>query len=205
MDDFLKLEYQECLSLIKYYDERHQSLVKFAAGLSSAVPSLLLGIYKIGSEVAPYFWNFTALVAGMTAMSLLGLYVVLIHNRLYFIYPTRQANAIRAMALDQVKEIFQCNQMYTTTDFNAFKLKSTHSFLNGFVALQIGVFISLMIYSLFIDVLPRIVLLISAVFSGCIMVIAVFGVSGIYLYVQGKKHADEAIHGRRIECDDPKT
>ena len=45
MNDFLKTEYEQCLSLIKYYDERHHSLVKYASGLSSAFPSLLMAIY----------------------------------------------------------------------------------------------------------------------------------------------------------------
>ena len=90
MEDFEKVEYEQCLSLLKYYDDKHLSIVKFATGISSAVPSIFLAFYKLGGTPSPEYWNFVAFLSFITSLSLLVLYIVLIQNRLYFIYPVRQ-------------------------------------------------------------------------------------------------------------------
>jgi len=194
MDEFLKIEYEQCLDLIKYYDERHHSLVKYCAGLSSAVPSLLLAIYQLGGQAANHFWEFTALIAGVTSLGLLALFTVLVQTRLYFIYPVRQVNAIRRVGLDS-QTVFSNNQMYLDTNFNAFKWTSSHTLLNVFVALQIGAFVSLLIYSLCANSYgeDRIV---PAAGIGLVTSILVFGASAWYLHTKSKQHPDKSIHGR---------
>ena len=57
MNEFLEAEYEQCLSLIKYYDERCHALVNYASGMSSALPSLLLAIYRLGGNATGYFCN----------------------------------------------------------------------------------------------------------------------------------------------------
>jgi hypothetical protein len=195
MDEFLKLEYEQCLDLIKYYDERHHSLVKYCAGLSSAVPSLLLAIFQLGGQAAIHFWEFTALIAGVTSLGLLALFTVLVQTRLYFIYPVRQVNAIRRVGLDS-QTIFSNNQMYLDTEFNAFKWTSSHTLLNAFVALQIGAFVSLLTYSLCMgsQVEARVF---PAMWIGLVASILVFGASAWYLHTKSKHHPDKSIHGRR--------
>ncbi len=89
MDDFLKTEYEQCYSLIKYYDERHQALVKYASGLSGAIPSLLLAIYQLNGSAEQYFWKFTFIISLVATLGLLSIFTVLIQTRLYFIYPAR--------------------------------------------------------------------------------------------------------------------
>lgn len=197
MDEFLKIEYEQCLNLIKYYDERHHSLVKYCAGLSSAVPSLLLAIYQLGGQAAIHFWEFTALIAGVTSLGLLALFTVLVQTRLYFIYPVRQVNAIRRVGLGS-QTVFSNNQMYLDTNFNAFKWTSSHTLLNVFVALQIGAFVSLLIYSICVNSHGE-GRSIPAAWIGLVTSILVFGASAWYLHTKSKQHPDKSIHGRQEE------
>lgn len=198
MDEFLKIEYEQCLSLIKYYDERHQSLVKFCAGLSSAVPSLLLAIFQLGNGVSVHFWKFTAVISIGTALGLLAIFTVLIQTRLYFIYPARQVNAIRLTVL-QAQSVFTNNQMYLDTEFSAFKWLSSHTLLNAFVVLQIGVFIAMSVYSMKIDTVNQNCLLWVAIGAGLFVALVIFGLSAWYLYSKSKQHPDVSIHGKRNE------
>ena len=196
MNGFLKIEYEQCLSLIKYYDERHQSLVKFCAGLSSAVPSLLLAIFQLGNNVAEHFWQFTAVISIVTALGLLAIFTVLVQTRLYFIYPVRQVNAIRFTAL-QAQSVFTNNQMYLDTNFNAFKWLSSHTLLNAFVALQIGAFFAMSVYSINIESLNPGCLLWLAIGVGICGALVIFGLSAWYLNTKSKQHPDVSIHGKR--------
>jgi len=194
MDEFLRIEYEQCLDLIKYYDERHQSLVKFCAGLSSAVPSLLLAIYQLGGQAAIHFWEFAALIAGVTSIGLLALFTVLVQTRLYFIYPVRQVNAIRRVGLDS-QTVFSNNQMYLDTNFNAFKWTSSHTLLNAFVALQIGAFVSMLTYSLCMGSYGE-VRVTPVAGIGLVTSILAFGASAWYLHTKSKLHPDKSVHGR---------
>ena len=196
MDEFIKTEYEQCLSLVKYYDERHQSLVKFCAGLSSAVPSLLLAIFQLGDDVAIHFWKFTAVISIGTALGLLAMFTVLIQTRLYFIYPARQVNAIRKEALI-IQSGFTNNQMYLDTNFNAFKWTSTQTLLNGFVALQVGLFVGLFIFSSYFNTVDIGCLSWYAVVSGLIFALTIFGLSAWYLISKSKLHPDASVHGVR--------
>ena len=195
MDDFLKTEYEQCISLIKYYDERHQSLVKYCAGLSSAVPSLLLAIYQLGGDAVTHFWKFTSLISGVTAIGLLALFTVLIQTRLYFIYPARQVNAIRRVFLES-QSVFSDNQMYLDTTFNAFKWSSSHTLLNAFVALQVGAFAGLFVYSIDPDSSAQ-AYVFSIAAAVCLLVTAItFGVAAWYLHSKSKQHPDVSVHGK---------
>lgn len=194
MDEFIKIEYEQCLSLIKYYDERHQSLVKFCAGLSSAVPSLLLAIFQLGGDAVTHFWKFTALISGVTTIGLLAIFTVLIQTRLYFIYPARQVNAIRRVGLESQSE-FSDNQMYLDTTFSAFKWFSSHTLLNAFVALQIGAFSALSVYSLYASSTRQICVISISVGIGLFVAVLVFSAAAWYLYIKSKQHPDVSIHG----------
>jgi hypothetical protein len=198
MDEFLKLEYEQCLGLVKYYDERHQSLVKFCAGISSAVPSLLLAIFQLGNDVAMYFWKFTAVISIGTALGLLAIYTVMIQTRLYFIFPARQVNAIRKTAL-QAQSEFTNNQMYLDTKFSAFKWSSSQTLLNGFVALQIGVFINLFVFSIYFHAVNLACLSWLAIGIGLFVSLVIFGLSAWYLHSKSKLHPDVSVHGARSE------
>lgn len=194
MNEFLKTEYEQCLALIKHYDERHYSLVMFSSGLSSAIPSLLLAIFQLGAGAASHFWQLTMLISIVTAVGLMSIFTVLIQTRLYFIYPVRQVNSIRKYSIEIEKlgdENFQ-NQMYLNTSFSAFKWSSTHTLLNLFVALQVGAFVGLAIYSSQSANQVGLSVLIGLLFS-----LLLFGFSAWYLHTNSKYHPDKSIHKER--------
>ena len=198
MSSFLETEYKECLSLLKYYDERHQSLVKFAAGLSSGIPSLLMGIYGLKNINQDVFWDFAFFISMLTTIGLLTIFVVMIQNRLYFVYPARQVNALRKHLLFIEESMFNDNQMYLTTNINAFKLFSTQTLLNLFVCFQIGIFAALSLFGYCIDICNQNELIRVSVILGMIIVFVVFTVSSYYLNAASKHHPDRSIH--RQQC-----
>lgn len=194
MSDFLETEYKECLALLKYYDERHQSLLKFSAALSSGVPTLLLAIHGLKDLPSQTFWTFTFLISVASSIGLLVIFLTMVQTRLYFIYPVRQANAIRKYFLSLDENKFSENQMYLSTNFSAWKAKSTQTITNLFVCLQVGLFIGC---SVFAYVFPRNLLeqpiCISSV-VGFVSSLIFFGWSSYYLWKSSKYHPDKSIH-----------
>ena len=194
MNEFLKTEYEQCLSLIKYYDERHHALVKYASGLSGAIPSLLLAIYQLGDYTNQYFWQFTLIISFLTALGLLSIFTVLIQTRLYFIYPVRQVNSIRRYSLKELNDSEFNNQMYLNTSFNAFKWSSSHTLLNLFIAMQVGVFAGLSVYSYMVSKSIGECIISTSLGSGLLMTLILFGSSALYLFRNSKYHPDKSIH-----------
>lgn len=194
MNEFLKTEYEQCLSLIKYYDERHHSLVKFASAMSSAIPSLLLAIYQLSGDAAQYYWQFTLVISLVTTLGLLSIFTVLVQTRLYFIYPVRQVNSIRRHSLKSLDEQGFENQMYLSTSFSAFKWRSSHTLLNVFVAAQTGILGGLSTYSYLVLSGADECTLATSVGVAFALAFVVFGISVIYLYQSSKYHPDKCIH-----------
>lgn len=195
MNDFMKTEYTECLSLLKYYDERYHSMVKFSAGLSSAVPSLLMGLYTMRDMTIDNFWPFASFVSAMTSLGLLAIFTVMIQLRLYFIYPARQVNALRRTFLSMPETTFQDNQMYLDTTFSAFKMNSTHTVLNLFVSVQVGIFAALANFGIFIQSMDKFGAIWCSAVVGLLIVIFAFGLASYYLYERSKYHPDLSVHG----------
>ncbi len=151
MDEFLKTEYQACLDLLKYYDERHLSLVKFTTAISSSAVSLIFGFYTLSPSAHPYFWTFSGSLTGVAGVGLLAVLAGMVQNRLYFIYPARQVNAIRSAMLGQLTMDFSDNQMYLTTDVRPFTILSMHTLMNLLVALQIGTLLAFSWFAITVD------------------------------------------------------
>ena len=199
MNEFLKAEYEASRDLLKHYDQRHLSLVKFTTGTSSTVVSLVFGFYTLSSDAHAYFWKFAGVLAGITGIGLLVVFASMVQNRLYFIYPIRQMNAIRKAMLTQVVAEFSDNQMYLATDVRPFKLLSMHTLMNFLVALQVSIFLAFSWFCMTVDlsnVAPSIV--------GCLVGMAcisilIFALSAIYLARQGQKHPDKAVHSTKEE------
>lgn len=194
MSNFLENEYKECYSLLKHYDERHQSLVKFISGISGAIPSLLLSLYSLKNMDSIVFWKFTFIIFLVTTISLLALLMIMVQNRLYFIYPARQVNAIRTYHLAKEDNDFNNNQMYLSTTFNAFKFFSVHTLLNLFTSIQVGIFFGGSFFSYFTlnncTYHPTII----SFLSGGIFSLFVFSTSSYYLYRMSLYHPDRSIH-----------
>ncbi len=199
MDDFLKTEYEQCLSLVKYYDERHQSLVKYASGLSGAIPSLLLAIFKLGGDAEQNFWKFTFIISLVVMFGLLAIFTVLIQTRLYFIYPVRQVNSIRRYALEEIKDKKFENQMYLNTSFNAFKWSSSHTLLNFFVSMQVGTFAGITAYAYVLLSESTQCINSISVTTGVLFSLILFFVSALYLHRNSKYHPDKSIHKENQE------
>lgn len=195
MNEFLKLEYEKCMDLVKYYDERHHSLMKFSTGLSSGVPTLLLGIYGLGSNIAPVFWDVTAFICLVTMMGLLSILAAITQTRLYFVYPARQLNAIRRESLLTEAKDFSDNQMYLDTKFNAFKWNSSQTVQQAIVALQVGLFAGLSLFAWNAQSAARTTNILASLIVALLTAMLVFLVSARYLSKKSAFHPDQAVHG----------
>ena len=194
MSDFLKTEYEQCILLIKYYDERHHSLVKYASALSGAIPSLLLAIFQLGNGAEVYFWEFTFIISLVVTVGLASIFTVLIQTRLYFIYPVRQVNSIRHYSLARLEDEEFKNQMYLSTSFNAFKWSSAHTLLNFFISMQVGIFAGLTTYVYLLLNEKGQCLISTSVAVGILLTLVLFGSSALYLFINSKYHPDKTIH-----------
>ena len=194
MDDFLRIEYEGCLDLLKHYDDRHLSLVKFAMGVSTSIVSLMFGFYTISTGTQPYFWHFAAVLSGVGTLGLLTVFAAMIRNRLYFVYPARQVNAIRRAMLAQVSTEFADNQMYLTTDVRAFKFLSLHTLMNLLVAMQIGGFLAFCCFATFVDVGDTVRSVFQALGVAVVVAATLLGLSAAYLNHRGQYHPDRAVH-----------
>ena len=194
MDDFLKTEYEGCLDLLKHYDERHLSLVKFATGVSNGAVTLIFGFYALSSDAHSHFWYFAAALSGTAATGLLTVFAAMVQNRLYFIYPARQVNAIRRAMLGNLVTEFSDNQMYLTTDVRPFKFLSMHTLMNFLVALQVGVFLAFSWFAMTVDFAEVAPSIVRALIGAALTTVLVFGLSAVYLIITGRYHPDRAIH-----------
>ena len=123
MDEFLRVEYERCLDLLKYYDERVMSLLNFSSGLGSAVLVLIFGFQHVKNQaMTPHSWSLVALMCAVTALGLAALFVIAVQTRLYFIYPARQVSGIRAAMLKCVTGTFSENRMYLNPNTPAFRV-----------------------------------------------------------------------------------
>ena len=194
MDEFLKTEYEQCLSLVKFYDERHISLLKFTVVIGSGVVSIILGVHRFSGDPSETDWRFISLLTGVTTLTLLTIFLAMIQNRLYFVYPARQVNAIRKAMMERLKPDFQDNQMYTSTTFSAFKWLSSQTLMNAFVAILIGVFAGLSYFSLVVNHVGSPERVVSSVALAGVSAFSLLIVSGLYLSAMSAKPADESIH-----------
>lgn len=194
MNEFLKIEYEQCMALVKYYDERHYTLVKFATGLSSGVPTLLLGFYGLSNQITSVLWDAAIFVFVVTMIGLVALLAAITQTRLYFIYPARQLNAIRAEFLRAEAEDFTNNQMYLDTSFNAFKWSSSHTIQQAMIALQIGMFAGLSVFAWNISTLDRATNICVGAIVASLVAFSVFFASAFYLWRKSQFHPDRSVH-----------
>lgn len=194
MNEFLKLEYEQCMALVKYYDERHHSLMKFTAGFSSGVPTLLLAIYSLGDKVVPMFWEVASFVLLVSTIGLASVLIAITQTRLYFVYPARQLNAVRREFLRTSAADFSDNQMYLDTNFNAFKWGSSHTVQQAIVALQIGLFAGLTSFALNATTPDRARNVCISSIAAVAVALAAFGASAIYLWRKSRLHPDKSVH-----------
>lgn len=188
MDKFEEIEYKQCLASLKYYDDRHLSLLKFATGISSVAPPIIYALYNLDIETDLDYWSFMTFLSLITAIGLSALFVAMIQNRLYFIYPARQVNSIRKSQFQSKNPpVFQ-NQMYTDVDINAFKWMSSQTLMNLFVSFQISFFLGMAYFSINIEKFTNSSSIYNSLFVVIIAALLIFGFSSLYLSIKSKFH-----------------
>jgi hypothetical protein len=184
MDKFEEIEYKQCLASLKYYDDRHLSLLKFATGISSAVPPVIFALYNLDIETDLEYWNFVTFLSLITALGLSALFVAMIQNRLYFIYPARQVNSIRkSQFLGKNPPIF----------LNAFKWMSSQTLMNLFVSFQISFFLGMAHFSINIEKFTNNSSIYGSLSVVVIAALLIFCFSSLYLSIKSKFHPNISV------------
>jgi hypothetical protein len=196
--DYLMKEYELCFEQLRFYDERHESILKYTFSLTSAVATAQFAIYKLLNGAAASFFVCLLFLSGLVFLATLLLLLEMLQNRLYFVYIARQLNAIRGYLMQVDAGEFRNNQMYTSTDFPALKPFSVHTFQIVGVALMSSVFAGLCAYAIrpVIGCKPSMVI---GLGTWILAFAAEIGSGTWYLYSYGRKTADQAIHHSRRE------
>jgi len=199
-NEYLLKEYELCFEQLRFYDTRQESLLKYSLSLTSAVATAQFGIYQLLHGATAAFFRCSAILSGLVFVATALLFLMMLQNRLYFVYVARQINAIRRYLMEVAAEGFKNNQMYTSTDFPALKPLSLQTLQILGAALISSGFAGASASA------------IRPAFGGgpcitmgvwaCILAL-VFEVGGAmtYLHSAGRKPADEAIHQRNEKKD----
>lgn len=196
--DFLIKEYELCFEQLRFYDKRQENLLKYLFTLTTSVATAQFAIYKLIQTIDDRFYVFQIFLSVIVFIASTLLFLSMLQNRLYFIYIARQINAIRGFFLSHDSAEFKSNQLYTSISFPALKLFSVHTFQMLGASMLCGLYAGSLSYGLISISKPNDCRKICSVIV-FIIVSLLFTVSGsIYLFINGRKKADEAIHGEKI-------
>lgn len=192
-NEYLQKEYELCFAQLRFYDERHESILKYTFSLTSAVATAQFAAYQFLHGPTRSFFALLAVLSGLVFIATLLLFMALLQNRLYFVYVARQLNAIRGYLMEVEAVGFKNNQMYTSTNFPALKPFSVHTFSLLGVALISSLFAGASAYAIG----PALggmecIATALAVFAAIFICEAAGGMK--YLSASGRKSADEAVH-----------
>jgi hypothetical protein len=191
--EYLQKEYELCFQQLRFYDERHESILTYTFNLTAAAATAVFAIYKLLNGATPVFFKFAATLSGLVFIATLLLFMALLQNRLYFVYVARQLNAIRAYLMEVEAKGFKNNQMYTSFDFPALKPFSVHTFTLMGAALISSLFAGGCAYAIGPALGHARCLAIGV--ATVLVVLVAEATGGIrYLLISGKKPADQAIH-----------
>ncbi|GBE04595.1 hypothetical protein BMS3Abin10_00211 [bacterium BMS3Abin10] len=193
---FLLKEYEECFNQLRYYDDRQLSLLKFSITISSSIATAILALYNIFGITSETFWLILMFLGCLVSFGLCLITAAMVQNRLYFIYPTRQVNAIRQfMISNNIPEFLEHNQMYLDSKFPAFKWRSIQTIMIVGNNVLATVYFALSILSFYKIKNSMGEISLDAVFWwSIIFFFLLFLSSSIYLIIKGKKNSDAAIH-----------
>jgi hypothetical protein len=194
--EYLLKEYTTSHEQLRFYDERHSDILKYLFSLTSLVATAQFAVFKLVQGPTAGFFACQALLSFIVFIATLLLYLAMLQNRLYFVFTARQINAIRDFFMRSEAGEFHNNQLYTSTDFPAFKPSSVHTFQLIGAAFISSLFAGLSAYA----VLP------ACGGTQCkelglavaLIIAALEIIGGItYLSKGGKGTADEIIHGSK--------
>jgi hypothetical protein len=196
--DFLIKEYELCFEQLRFYDNRQENLLKYLFTLTTSVATAQFAIYKLIHTTDSRFFIFQSFLSVIVFIASTLLFLSMLQNRLYFVFVAKQINAIRDFFLSTDSADFKNNQLYTSTSFSALKVFSVHTFQMLGAAMLCGLYAGSFSYGLAslsqsYDY--------KNIYSVTVFIIVsfLFTVGGsIYLFINGRKKADEAIHGEKI-------
>lgn len=93
-NEYLLKEYEQCYIQLRYYDDRHSSILKYLFSLTGAVATAQFAIYKFVQAPTQGFFACQAFLSLIVFIATLLLYLAMLQNRLYFVYIARQLNAL---------------------------------------------------------------------------------------------------------------
>jgi hypothetical protein len=108
--EYLLKEYELCFEQLRYYDDRHSSILTFLFSLTSAVAAAQFAVYKFAEGPTQGFFACQVFLSLLVFIATLLLYLAMLQNRLYFVYIARQINAIRGYMMATEAGEFHNNQ-----------------------------------------------------------------------------------------------
>ena len=192
---FLHTEYQMCFEQLRYYDTRQEEILKYLITLTSAVATAQFAVFKIFETPTTGFFSAQSFLSIVVFVGSILLYLMMLQNRLYFVFVARQINAIRKYMLKTEAVEFMENQMPTSISFSAFKRSSVHTLQLIGAAFISSLFAGASVFGLFhVLQFPYVYTAFVLVFLGVGTSEAIGG--ALYLKNESAKSADEAIHGQ---------
>lgn len=129
--DFLIAEFQECFAQMRYYDTVQTKMFNLSLLLASIFVTALWAIAQVDRT---YFVQNLGLVIQFSSLFLLIFNVIsltiVLRNRVYFVFCTRQMNTIRWFLIrKEVPSFLPKNQMYLSENFSMYKPFNVHSLI----------------------------------------------------------------------------
>lgn len=192
--DYLLKEYELNYAQLRYYDDRHTAALTYLFSLTSAVATAQFAVFKfLEGETSSIFYACQAFLAGVVFIATVLLYAAMLQNRIYFVFTARQLNAIRSHLMATAADGFANNQLYTSTSFPAFKLRSVHTFQLLGATLLSSLFAGVTVASVSLAESDSVAVW-WAVAIALAVLVAEAGTGVIYLLRSSAKSADEAVH-----------
>jgi len=126
--EFLLKEYEMCFEQLRFYDMRQEEMLKYMFTLTSAAAAAQFAILQFLGQASMIFFAAQGFFCIVVFVATVLLYLMMLRNRLYFVFVTRQLNAVRKHMLETEAPGFADNRMWLASDFPAFKWGSVHTF-----------------------------------------------------------------------------
>ena len=150
MNPFLEKEYSTCMEQLRFYDTRHNELLKYLVSLTSAVATASFALFQYLTAKSAYYFALQAILSGVVFIGGLLLFFAMTENRLYFIRVARQINSIRNYCLKTIAKKFEKeNQLWRNKAMPAFRFGSIHTYQLIGAAMINAIFLCICIYSIF--------------------------------------------------------
>jgi hypothetical protein len=93
--EFLLKEYDLCFEQLRFYDARQEELLKYLFTLTSATAAAQFAVLQFLTKPCTAFFAAQGFLFSVVFTASVLLYLMMLQNRLYFVFIARQINAIR--------------------------------------------------------------------------------------------------------------